>query len=253
MKAKLLLCSLLVVLLTQNAAAQERTNKAIPVISAQKLFTLNSATGWVKSTDGQWLEGKNKIQNITLSSQGKFNEGYYKLGQDNFTSFEIREVTVENRKLLILLKWLTTHKYAEPTTLEDISLQKIAYVVVDKNTGVLNKNTGQYELPIFFAGNVLQTENYIKDIVSQINSLAVRHPWISTSEGTDRLFYFCYKLSDSNANVARFMMFTHQDMAVDHLLLPIPIPFKLDKKPLRDYYFEIPATKGKIMADLLIK
>jgi len=243
----------MVAVIFSNALAQERTNKAIPVIAASNLWSLTEATGWMKSTDGQWIEGKNKIQNIKLSSQGKFNEGLYKLGQDNFTSIEIREITVENRKLVILMKKLTSYKYMEPTTLEDISLPKVAYVVFDKNTGVLNKNTGAYEIPIFFAGNVSQSEKSFTDITAQINALALRYPWISTSEGTDRIFYLHYKISDTDANVARFMMYTHQDMATDHLLLPIPIPFVLDKKPLQDYYFEVPTAKTKGLADLLIK
>ncbi len=254
MRTQSLLCFIVLFFTCKNTVAQERENKSLPVISNEVLWSLDTATGWSKGTDGQWLEGKNKIQDERLGSKdtGKFNEGLFKLGFDNFQKLEIRKVNVEGRNFLILIKKFLSHKYAEPMDFKDHSVPRIVFIVFEENSGIISHDN-KASITIFYRGIVDVSENYISDISSAINKMAIQYPWIRTSEGTASNLYFYYKLSDTDKSVSRFVFLTNKDELSEHFFLPIPRLFNLSRKALNDYYFEVPASKTKKLADLLIK
>lgn len=67
-------------------AQDDRQNASLPVIGNKFLWSLSEATGWVKNSEGQWLEGKNVIYERHLSAADKsvFTQGKNILGKDNF-------------------------------------------------------------------------------------------------------------------------------------------------------------------------
>lgn len=253
---KILTCLSLFLFFWLSVHAQERENKSLPVISSEVLWSLNKATGWMKGMDDQWLEGKNKIQYITLGSQDteKFDQGFYKLGMDNFESIEVRNVKMEQRDLLLITKKFNRHQHKTIRNIErDESKPVIVYMVVDKNTGEIANTENMYELNLFGFGSFEVTDDYLEKIASVLGSLIAKYDWLTTSRGTTSLFHFYYKISDTNPDVARFYMSSNYESLTQYSLLPFTVPFSLDRKPLDDYYFEVPTAQIASFANLLIK
>ncbi len=254
MKTKIL-TSIIFFLILSNIYAQDRTNKSLPNIASEALWSLDKATGWMLGSDGQWLEGKNKIQKEGLGSADskKFNEGLFKLGTDNFSKIEIRKIKIEGVDFYILLKHFITHKYMFPTDIKDHSMSAITFLVFKPNSAEKQRGQDFYELSLYYMGVVDNSDDYIKTIRSEINDEAIKHPWISTSDGTTVSLKVYHKLSDTDKSVSRFFINTSEDIVNSHLLLPIPQSLGLDKKPLNDYYFEVDVTQTKGLLDLIIK
>ena len=84
--------------------AQERINEQLPNISPVAGFLSNSI-GWTKNKSGQWISAKNKIP-IDLGENQKILGNYekYSIGEDNFISLEIRNVTINEINYILLIK-----------------------------------------------------------------------------------------------------------------------------------------------------
>ena len=83
--------------------SQNRTNDPLPIIS-KNIGQVLDAQGWFKNSSGQWISRKNKIIS-DLGSSTKLLENYekYSTGQDNFISFERKDIIIKiiNIKILI--------------------------------------------------------------------------------------------------------------------------------------------------------
>ncbi len=88
----------------------ERPVKDLPIISDVK-SKINNAKGWALQDDGAWVSAKNKIPFFS-AEQNKGLSG--RLGQDNFTVIEIREVVIDNNSYGILIIKYKKEKYEFP-------------------------------------------------------------------------------------------------------------------------------------------
>lgn len=84
--------------------SQNRVNEQLPIIS-QLNGILNNSTGWLKNESGQWISSKNKIPN-DLGEDQKILGNYekYSIGEDNFISFERRDITIDGETYVLILK-----------------------------------------------------------------------------------------------------------------------------------------------------
>ena len=227
----------------------DRINENVTKISDKHLVRINKAAGWIKSRDGQWLEGKNKIQNFDINSKdiSKVNEGVFKVGADNFEWIEVRNVTVQGRELLVVIKKMQNHKHREIYDLKDNSEPAITFVVFDKNKATFNKTDNRYETPMFYWNVMPAKESYLSDITSDITTVALKYPKVSKSSGTEQQLYFYFTTSDSNPKIGRFFMYTNKDYVMEHFFLPVPlrtgIIMKEERKELKDFYFELPTDE----------
>ncbi len=90
-------------------AQSERTNSALPVFSDAVVWSLNKATGWIKNSEGQWLEGQNKVQRKAMSIDDKdeWEKEINSVGLDNFIQYEIREMAFAGIGFLLFTKRTT--------------------------------------------------------------------------------------------------------------------------------------------------
>jgi TonB family protein len=98
-----------------NSLAQERINKKLPKIGSQIIGQLNNATGWIYNPEGQWVSRKNRIP-VCIDNKDAILIDYEKnaLGIDNFISYELRNIKVNNRNYFIFLKRYHTGFYEFP-------------------------------------------------------------------------------------------------------------------------------------------
>ena len=84
--------------------SQDRVNDELPKIS-QLNGNLTNSTGWLKNKSGQWINSKNKIPN-DLGEDQKLLGNYekYSIGEDNFISFEIRDIIIDGGTYSLILK-----------------------------------------------------------------------------------------------------------------------------------------------------
>ncbi|MBF4491895.1 hypothetical protein IR010_05020 [Flavobacterium sp. MR2016-29] len=83
---------------------QNRINDKLPIISKKNNALIN-ANGWLKNQSGQWISGKNKIpQDLGENQKLLGNYESYGLGSDNFTSLEIKDITISDSTYAILIK-----------------------------------------------------------------------------------------------------------------------------------------------------
>jgi hypothetical protein len=173
---------------------------------------------------------------------------------DNFSSIEVRNVKMEQRDLLLIIKKFISHKYNYISNIDqDDSRPLIAYMVVDKNTGEIGELTRAYELPLFGYGIMEPTGDYLQKIASELGMWIAKYDWLTTGEGTQSSFLFHYKTSDTNPDIARFYMSSTKEEMSSHMFLPYTVPFSLDRKILDDYYFEVPTEQIAPLANLLIR
>ena len=87
--------------------SQDRKNAKLPVIQNQILASLTNATGWLLKDDGQWISRKNRIP-FKIENQFKslIDYEFYALGdnQQNFISYEIRNIEIKDTLNYILIK-----------------------------------------------------------------------------------------------------------------------------------------------------
>lgn len=84
--------------------SQNRVNEDLPIIS-QLNGILTNSTGWLKNESGQWISSKNKIPNDLGESQKLLgNYEKYSIGEDNFISYEIRDISIEGKTYVLILK-----------------------------------------------------------------------------------------------------------------------------------------------------
>src|SRR6266487_1574546 len=88
-----------------NSNSQDRVDKKLPVISTHVFGQLQTATGWLYNPEGQWVSRKNRIlANLSHESRTLLDYGKYGVGIDNFISYELRKITIEDSTYYILIK-----------------------------------------------------------------------------------------------------------------------------------------------------
>lgn len=99
--------------------SQNRIDDKLPVISKTNGQLVN-ATGWLKNDSGQWISKKNKIP-FDLGNEQKNLENFesYSLGEDNFISFEFKNIVIKDSTYTILIKKYRDGFYNYPAIRED--------------------------------------------------------------------------------------------------------------------------------------
>jgi len=241
---------------SRTTGGSDRVNENATQISDKVLVKINKATGWLKATDGQWLEGRNKIQNLDITSKDikEAETGVYKIGADNFEWIEVREVTVQGRQLLMIIKKMQSHKDREIFNLNENSAPAIVYAVFDKNKAIFNKAKNEYETSMFYWGAIEASENYLAGITSDINTIALKYPHVSQSKGTEQNLYLCFTTSEKDPDVGRFLLYCSKDVWTGHVFLPIPLLSGSQveqREPVKDFYFELPAKEIMPVVNLI--
>lgn len=92
-------------LLVKTKLNHIRKNDALPLLSIDNKGTLLSATGWLKNKSGQWISSKNKIpKDLGIDQDVLNNYEKYSLGNDNFISYELKDIKIKDSIYSIIIK-----------------------------------------------------------------------------------------------------------------------------------------------------
>jgi hypothetical protein len=94
----------------------ERSSGNLPVISEERSF-LESAKGWMLQDNGEWISGKNKIPFKEFEAN-RSSKDRYKLGKENFSLLQLREVVVNGQTYSIFIMRYRTGWYEFPILLK---------------------------------------------------------------------------------------------------------------------------------------
>jgi len=100
--------------------AQERIDRPLPKIGTEIKGELTKATGWLLNPEGQWISRQNRIP-VFLEHRfgGLIDYERYGLGLDNFISYQLREIKIQDNTYSILIKKYRDGEYRYPTIKED--------------------------------------------------------------------------------------------------------------------------------------
>lgn len=76
-----------------------------------------ATAGWIKTAVGQWVSKPNRIPAYVREEEQEYPRN--DLGIDNFKSIILREIQIQNKKYLILIKKSTDGRYKYPNIYED--------------------------------------------------------------------------------------------------------------------------------------
>jgi tetratricopeptide (TPR) repeat protein len=82
------------------------------------ISVIDHATGWAKQNNGAWYSMKNKIP-FSDQKANKDNSGARKLGEDNFSQFEMRSLIIGNKQYSVLIKMYRDGVYEFPVLKEN--------------------------------------------------------------------------------------------------------------------------------------
>jgi hypothetical protein len=181
MKNKSLILTLIISLSFSNLFSQERVNKPIPTISTKINSQLTKSTGWTLNPEGQWVSRSNRIPAF-IENEFKTLIDYEKdgLGLDNFISFQIRDIKIQDSSYAILIKKFKDGYYKYETINEGwTAYNSVEYYVFSKQElkkldSIKIDSINLIKIDILYSNNVtwINNETYIsdiqKDIVKQI-------------------------------------------------------------------------------------
>jgi hypothetical protein len=103
-----------------SVRSQERLEKELPAIGTEVLGELKEAIGWMLNPDGKWVSRKNKIPaHLSTELSALIDHEYSGLGVDNFTSYELRELSFQKNTYYVLIKKYNSGHYRYPKIKEE--------------------------------------------------------------------------------------------------------------------------------------
>jgi hypothetical protein len=172
---KKLIFVLLFSIVNQLAYTQERTDDNPVIISKDTLSTFSGCTGWIKNQEGKWISKRNRIPfDLPVKHEQLQDYEKYKKGTDNFFIYELRNVTVNNRTYIILIKLFQDGYYKFDAIEEDWTDKTSAYYYIfDKKsylTTVKDTSINLIKIPVAYSGKAYYVgSDYITDIQNEIS------------------------------------------------------------------------------------
>jgi len=94
----------------------ERSVSNLPLISDVRSY-LEYAQGWTLQDNGEWISADNKLP-FKQAEYNKSSKTYYKLGKENFSRLEIRDVMIKNELFVVFIIRFKTGWYEFPILME---------------------------------------------------------------------------------------------------------------------------------------
>lgn len=254
---------LFVLSLPQTMFAQDdRVNHAIPVIGDTALWTIKKATGWMKNEEGQWLEGKNKIQKYRMSVNNKpeWETGLNAVGKDNFIKLEARSITIGGIELLLILKYTKDGNFETPVLEKGWKpTETIKYYVVKKHVTSAKDYDDKsdyktFEMKLYFNGYVENTPDALKKIASAIAAVDEGEPRYKEVGSNASIMFYYGDLKDGKP--CRFFIRMNKGGAQPYDTFPRQPEMEYSSpwvRPLEHYYYECPKANMAGLITLITK
>ncbi|MEO7975982.1 hypothetical protein [Flavobacterium sp.] len=146
---------------------QNREKVILPIISKENKGVLLKAKGWLKNQYGEWVSRDNKIPNdLGIEYKAVDNFEYYSLGQDNFVSYQVKDIQIEDVTYVLLIKKEKWGYYLYPTINEGWKTSGTCkYYIFDKSElikfqNVLPETMTTINLKLIYSGNI-QPVNFL--------------------------------------------------------------------------------------------
>jgi hypothetical protein len=177
MKNKSLILTLLISLSFSHLFSQERVNKPLPVISTIINRQLTKATGWTLNPEGQWVSRANRIPAF-IENEFKILIDYEKdgLGIDNFISYQMRDIKIQDSTYGILIKKYKDGYYKYEAINEGwTAYNSVEYYVFNKRElknldSIKIDSINLVKIDIIYSNSItwISNETYITDIQKAI-------------------------------------------------------------------------------------
>ncbi len=127
---------------------QNRTNNTLPLISKENKGILLQAKGWLKNQYGDWVHNDNKIPNdLGIQFKSIDNFEVNSLGQDNFISFQLKDIVIKDSTFVLLLKKVKSGHYVYPAIQEEWRKNyNCDWYIIDKSELIKFSNLDSDEL-----------------------------------------------------------------------------------------------------------
>jgi hypothetical protein len=253
-----------------QGSAPDRVNYAMPQISDKVLWSLTEATGWMNNNEGQWIEGKNKIQQsiASIGSKENWDKEYYIPGADNFIRFELREITVEGKQWFLLTKDMIEGRWKSyPIESDWVNERKVKYVVFKRHGAKIDeKKVEQHSYPYyksscFYLGEVPYSQNYLNEIVLQLSrpssgEFSKKPSKFTESSETYVKLGLIYKPLPDGVNCRFYLDILDEDYLKsggEGFRLEARSKFNMFKFAPRDLYYECPKGSVEGLVSLVTK
>ncbi len=177
MKKRDLILIILSLLFTQTFFSQERVNKSIPIIGTKINSQLTKATGWLLNPEGQWISRTNKIPSF-IENQYKIliDFEFNGLGIDNFISYQLRDVKIQDSTYAILIKKYKDGYFKYSSIKEGwTAYNSVDYYVFDKKElskldSIRNDTINLVRINVLYSKSIewINNATYISDIQKEI-------------------------------------------------------------------------------------
>ena len=242
------------ILLNSLLYGQERVSTSIPAIGSTPLWSITEATGWIKNTEGQWLQGQNKIQ-LSSASEGRkelWNTGKYSMGYDNFNFIEARTINIDGNLFYVFIKKMLTSDYQYHITGSGSIRPKIFYAVFSKKLESKSATDGsesfeKYQTSIYYTGELNYTSDYVHQIALGINT--IKSPKFTEDAQTHSQFTLWYRLTNDGKNCRFFL--DEESNKIDAYFTPVS---RLDDRlvfGVENLYYECPKERLEGLLKLL--
>jgi len=190
---------------------QERVNKSLPSISKQISWQLNKATGWILNPEEQWVSRSNRIpESIENQFKSLIDYNEHGLGTDNFISYQLREISIQDSMHYIFIKRYKDGDYKYPAIEEGWYNYNSALFFVFRKNELYRFNDLVYdsiniiEIPVLYSGRIfwINNDTYISDIEKEIVKLI--------GVKSDMKYHLVFNLSSyKSKNIMQFLVFSY--------------------------------------------
>lgn len=226
-------------LLNLQGQSPERPKKEIPLLS-EVVSTMDKATGWILQNNGEWINAQNKIP-FREYNLNKKKRGRYALGKENFTSIEIREVTIKDALYSIMIVKYDDGKYDFPMleqewqgfkTLKYYAFKEDRWNSVFPDSLVFNRPFA-VNMQLLTSGTIPEynEKTYLFEIENSVQKAIYLH-----EESTTNLIFAVYPVEINGKKIIRFKFYETINK------IEIYIKFLLEHnwlKLFRNYYYEV--------------
>ncbi len=156
---------------------QERINKSLPKIGTNINGQLSKATGWLLNPEKQWVSRQNRIP-VYLENQFKnlIDHEKHSVGLDNFISYQLREIIIQDNSYSILIKKYKDGSYKYSTLEQDwINYTSTVFYVfntseLEKLKNIIPDSTNLIKINILYSNSLswIKNETYLKDIEKEV-------------------------------------------------------------------------------------
>ncbi len=218
----------------------ERSMSNLPMVSETRSILLE-ATGWVLQDNGEWISAENKIP-YKLVAYNESRKAFYKLGKENFTSLEIRDVVVDNELYVIFIIRYKTGWYEFPILMDNWHSQAALSYFVFKATKLQEVIPEKYEnnTPYIVNTEVLcdgTLVDYDKNTINSTIAYTIQKTINNKTIASHNLLIAFLPLEAGGQRVARFRLI--QSMNRKKFYTPYLQKDNRDKLFRRSYY-EVP-------------